>query len=84
VASGDRTEALGRVRVPTLVIHGRDDPLIEHSGGVATASAVPGAELLEIAGMGHDLPREVWPTIIDAVVANTERAKKQAKAAAAQ
>jgi pimeloyl-ACP methyl ester carboxylesterase len=79
VASGDRTEALGRVRVPTLVIHGRDDPLIEHSGGAATASAVPGAELLEIAGMGHDLPRELWPTIIDAVVANAERAKKQAK-----
>jgi pimeloyl-ACP methyl ester carboxylesterase len=80
VASGDRTEALGRVEVPTVVIHGSDDPLIDRSGGVATASAVPGAELLEIPGMGHDLPREAWPRIIDAVAANAERAKGQAKA----
>lgn len=84
VASGDRTEALGQVSVPTLVIHGRDDPLIDRSGGVATASAVSGAELLEIPGMAHDLPREVWPRIIDAVAANAERAKKQAKATAPQ
>jgi pimeloyl-ACP methyl ester carboxylesterase len=78
LASGDRTERLAQVRVPSLVIHGRDDPLIQVSGGQATAAAIPGAELLEIAGMGHDLPREVWPRIIDAVVANAERALKPA------
>jgi pimeloyl-ACP methyl ester carboxylesterase len=75
LASGDRSGALARVAVPTLVIHGREDPLIQLSGGEATAAAVPGADLLVIPGMGHDLPRELWPTIIDAVVANTERAK---------
>jgi pimeloyl-ACP methyl ester carboxylesterase len=78
VASGDRTQALGQVRAPTLVIHGREDPLIQLSGGEATAEAVPGAELLVIPGMGHDLPREVWPRMIDAVVANSERAKAPA------
>ncbi|WP_250030273.1 alpha/beta fold hydrolase [Paractinoplanes maris] len=73
VASPDRTAALASVTVPTLVIHGEDDPLINVSGGRATAAAVPGAELLVIPGMGHDLPQPLWPTIIDAIVANTRR-----------
>jgi pimeloyl-ACP methyl ester carboxylesterase len=67
----DRTPLLGRVRVPTTVIHGDVDPLVNVSGGHATAQAIPGAKLLIIAGMGHDLPRELWSQIIDAIVQNT-------------
>jgi pimeloyl-ACP methyl ester carboxylesterase len=74
-ASGDRTQALAQISAPTLVIHGRDDPLITVSGGEATARASPGAELLVIDGMGHDVPPGVWPRIIDAIVSNTARAK---------
>jgi len=73
-ASGDRTEALGAVRVPTLVIHGKEDPLITVSGGEATARAIPDAELMVIPGMGHDLPLALWPQVIDAIVQNTARA----------
>lgn len=63
----DRTEQLRRVQVPTTVIHGDADPLVNVSGGRATAEAVPGARLLILPGMGHDLPRELWPQIIDAI-----------------
>ena len=74
LASGDRTEALRAVDVPTVVIHGTDDPLIDVSGGKATAAAIPGAELVLIEGMGHDLPRQLWPRFVDLIVANAERA----------
>jgi pimeloyl-ACP methyl ester carboxylesterase len=74
LASGDRTEALRAVDVPTVVIHGTDDPLIDVSGGKATAAAIPGAELVLIEGMGHDLPRQLWPRLVDLIVANAERA----------
>jgi pimeloyl-ACP methyl ester carboxylesterase len=67
LASGDRTPALRSLRVPTLVVHGDGDPLVTPSGGRATAAAVPGARLLMIPGMGHDLPREAWETIVDAI-----------------
>jgi pimeloyl-ACP methyl ester carboxylesterase len=77
LASPDRTAALRHVRVPTVVIHGTADPLITPSGGRATAAAVPGAHLLEIPGMGHDLPVEVWPDIIDAITANACRESGQ-------
>ena len=60
-------------RVPTLVLHGSADTLVRPSGGRATAKAIPGATLLEIPGMGHDLPRAAWPQIIDAIVANAAR-----------
>jgi pimeloyl-ACP methyl ester carboxylesterase len=56
--------------VPTVVIHGEADPLIDPSGGRATAEAIPGARLLVIPGMGHDLPLEVWPQIVDAITEN--------------
>jgi pimeloyl-ACP methyl ester carboxylesterase len=56
VASGDRTERLRHLKVPTLVIHGLADPMCDVSGGRATAQAIPGAELVLIEGMGHDLP----------------------------
>ena len=66
-ASGDRTEALGRLDVPTLVIHGRQDSLITLSGGEATAAAIPGAELLVLGRMGHDMPKLYWPQMADAI-----------------
>jgi pimeloyl-ACP methyl ester carboxylesterase len=74
MASGDRTPMLRELRLPTVVIHGTDDPLVPFKGGVATARAIPDAELVAIPGMGHDLPPAVWPRVIDAVVRNTERA----------
>jgi pimeloyl-ACP methyl ester carboxylesterase len=60
-ASGDRTPALRALDVPTLVVHGEDDPLVPVAGGRATAAAIPGAELWTVPGMGHDLPRALWP-----------------------
>jgi pimeloyl-ACP methyl ester carboxylesterase len=63
VASGDRTASLRSVNVPTLVLHGAEDPLVDVSGGRATAEAVPDAELVVFDGMGHDLPRALWPAI---------------------
>jgi pimeloyl-ACP methyl ester carboxylesterase len=82
VASGDRTPLLRRIAVPTLVVHGTADRLVRPSGGRATARAIPGARLVEIEGMGHDLPRGAWPAIIDAIAANAARAGA-ARAAAA-
>ncbi len=67
MASGSRTAALGSVTVPALVIHGAVDPLITPSGGERTAEAIPGAELLILDEMGHDLPPVLWPQIIEAV-----------------
>ena len=75
LASPDRTRALGALTLPTVVIHGAEDPLVTPSGGEATARAVPGAELLIIPGMGHDLPAEVWPRVVAAISANAARAK---------
>lgn len=74
LASGDRTETLRRLDVPTVVIHGTDDALIDVSGGKATAAAIPGARLELIEGMGHDLPRELWPRFVDLIAENAERA----------
>ena len=74
LASGDRTAELRRITAPTLVIHGTTDRLVAPSGGRATARAIPGARLLMIEGMGHDLPRGAWPQLIDAIVENTRRA----------
>jgi pimeloyl-ACP methyl ester carboxylesterase len=74
LASPDRTEGLHGVRIPFLVIHGEEDPLVTISGGRATAAAVPGAKLLTIPGMGHDLPEELWGEVTDAIVATTQLA----------
>jgi len=67
LASGSRREALRSVSVPTLVIHGKADPLVPVECGIDTARAVPGAELLLIEGMGHALPIPAWPQIIEAI-----------------
>jgi len=63
LASPDRAMALGNVRVPALVVHGADDPLVTLPGGEATAAAIPGAELWVVEGMGHDLPADVIPEL---------------------
>jgi pimeloyl-ACP methyl ester carboxylesterase len=76
LASPDRTPQLHELAVPTLVIHGADDALIGVSGGRATAAAIPGAELVIIEGMGHDLPRALWPELaghIGDLIARVER-----------
>ncbi|HEY3610239.1 MAG TPA: alpha/beta hydrolase [Pseudonocardiaceae bacterium] len=72
IGSPDRTAGLRSVTVPTLVIHGTDDPLVNISGGEATVAAVPGATWLAVPGMGHDLPPGAWPVVVDAIVANTK------------
>jgi pimeloyl-ACP methyl ester carboxylesterase len=74
----DRTEDLGRVGVPTLVIHGAEDPLVQVSGGQATAAALPGAELVVIEGMGHDLPQALYPEIADHIADLVRRAEAKA------
>jgi pimeloyl-ACP methyl ester carboxylesterase len=73
LASGDRTAGLRGVALPTLVVHGDGDPLVDVSGGRATAAAVPGAVLKVIPGMGHDLPLGVTDELVTAV---TELATK--------
>jgi pimeloyl-ACP methyl ester carboxylesterase len=70
----NRTERLHEVRVPTLVIHGLADRMVHVSGGRATATAVPGAELLLLDGMGHDLPPELFRTFADAIHRTASRA----------
>ncbi len=69
LASPDRTAGLASVAVPTLVVHGREDPLITPSGGRATADAIPGAELMMIEGVGHSIPDQLWDKIVVGVVA---------------
>ena len=82
LASGDRTAELRHITAPSLVIHGTADKLVRPSGGRATARAIPGARLLTIEGMGHDLPRGAWPQIIDAIVENAARAREPVSATA--
>lgn len=72
--SGDRTEGLRRLAVPALVVHGDDDPLVAPSGGKATADAIPGAELMAVPGMGHDLPPDIWPELVERIAATAARA----------
>lgn len=72
--SPDRTEGLGRITAPTLVVHGLDDTLVSPSGAVATARAVPGSRLLMFPGMGHDLPATRWDELVEAIAANAARA----------
>jgi pimeloyl-ACP methyl ester carboxylesterase len=74
LAAGDRTPALGQIEVPTVVVHGEEDKVIGVSGGEATAAAIPGARLLRVPGLGHELPPGFWPTLADALVENADRA----------
>ncbi|MGE4537212.1 MAG: alpha/beta fold hydrolase [Desulfovibrio sp.] len=74
LANGDRRRALAALTVPALVIHGAADPLIPVGAGEDTARTIPGARLLVIEGMGHDLPTPVWPQVIDAISQLTKQA----------
>ena len=74
-ASGDRSEALRAVGVPSLVVHGLDDTLIHPSGGRRTAELIPGAHLLEVADMGHDMPVPLWPFLTGAINAHGSAAE---------
>jgi pimeloyl-ACP methyl ester carboxylesterase len=66
-SSGNRTAALRKLDLPVTVIHGTSDTLIRPSGGRATARAIPGARLRIVEGLGHDLPRDVWPIFADEI-----------------
>jgi pimeloyl-ACP methyl ester carboxylesterase len=66
------------VGVPTLVIHGEEDPLVTPPGGEATARAVPGATYLTYAGMGHQIPEPLWVEVVDRITALSEEAEARA------
>jgi pimeloyl-ACP methyl ester carboxylesterase len=78
LASGDRAPRLRSVRVPTLVIHGSRDPMFPLRAGRAMARMMPEATWLPIAGMGHDLPSPLWPTLVAAITRHAERAESHA------
>ncbi len=80
LADRGRGERLARVTVPTLVIHGTADRLVRPSGGRATAKAVPGARLMLVDGMGHDLPPGAWEQVADGIADNAARAAEPARA----
>ena len=79
-SAGSRKEALGNVKAPTLVIHGDADPLVPIAGGYDTAEAIPGAKMLVIEGMGHELPEGAWPRVIDSIVELAQKASEVASA----
>ncbi len=79
--SGNRTEELRRIAVPTIVIHGDRDPMVAASGGRATARAIPGARPLTIRGMGHDLPAGACPQLVRAVADHARRGRSEDVAA---
>jgi pimeloyl-ACP methyl ester carboxylesterase len=83
LAAGDRTRELRSITAPTVVIHGTRDRMVRPSGGRATAAAIPGAQLVTIEGMGHDLPHGAWEQMVDAIAANAERADASAQRASA-
>ena len=72
IADGDRTKMLGKLDVPTLVLHGEDDPLIPVEHGQATAEAIPGATIKTIPGWGHDLPLELVGELADEIAAHAK------------
>ena len=74
IASGDRTTRLAALAVPTLVIHGLADGVVDVSGGRATAAAIPGAELWLVEGLGHELPPALRPELARRISAHVQRA----------
>ncbi len=73
-ADGDRSDLLARLRPPTHVIHGAADPLVPVPAGRDLAARIPGATLDVIGGMGHDLPRELWPRFVTGIAGAAARA----------
>ncbi|MCW2681542.1 MAG: alpha/beta hydrolase fold protein [Frankiales bacterium] len=76
IAQPNRTERLREIRVPTLVMHGLHDPLVAPSGGLALARRIRGSRFVGFNGMGHDLPRELWPEFADHISALVRRAER--------
>jgi pimeloyl-ACP methyl ester carboxylesterase len=74
LAARTRVSALHDVKVPTLVVHGLDDPLVPPENGRRVAGAVPGARLVELEGMGHNMPDQLWPLVADAIAETAARA----------
>ena len=74
LAQPDRTAALRRLTLPTLVMHGLDDPLVSPTGGLAIARAIPRSKFIGFSGMGHDLPRPLWPAITNEILELTSSA----------
>jgi proline iminopeptidase len=87
VANGSRVELLRGITVPTLVVHGADDPLMPLAAGRDTARQIPGAVLKVIPGMGHDFPLELMPGIAETIAdhclaADRDRRRTRQRAAA--
>ena len=76
VASGDRTSELRKITAPTIVIHGSTDRMVALSGAKATVQAIPGARLMVVEGMGHDLPEAAWPQLIPAIADHAHAADR--------
>ena len=76
----NRSRSLGSLRIPAAVVHGTADKMVHLSGGRATARAIPGAELLVIEGMGHDMPPELFETLTDIIRRTADRAGRSANA----
>ena len=81
LAQSNRTRALTKLKVPTLVMHGLHDPLVNVSGGVALARLIRGAKFVGFSGMGHDLPRSLWPAFVREIVHVTGTQPVEATAA---
>lgn len=75
LSSGDRSKSLGRIMTPTLVIHGKQDPLLPVQAGEEVANSIPNARMLKVNAMGHDLSEEVLPEILSAVIKHCHRYK---------
>ncbi len=75
LATPGRAAALGSLRVPALVIHGERDPLVPLACGQATAAAIPGARLLVLPGVGHELPSPLWPQLVEAITTHVRAAE---------
>jgi pimeloyl-ACP methyl ester carboxylesterase len=75
MAGTDRRPDLAHLRIPTVVLHGQQDRLIRPDGGRATADAIPGAELVLLPGMGHDLPKPLWPHVVEQIKNVADRAR---------
>jgi pimeloyl-ACP methyl ester carboxylesterase len=78
----DRTRNLRQVDVPTVVLHGLDDPLVSVSGGRAIARAIPGARFVGFPGMGHDLPGPLWPLFAEEICTIAQIADSRRKPSA--
>jgi pimeloyl-ACP methyl ester carboxylesterase len=79
VAQPDRTKQLAQLKIPTLVMHGLVDPVVSASGGVALARTIPGARFVGFSGMGHDLPRALWPRVLAEIAELCHQSTQESK-----